>query len=645
MMSEIYMPLAGLVCFSPLIGALIAGLFAKRIGAFGAQFMTILCVSIAFGSAVVLFTYLCIDSSKAVNYTLYTWMAMPGINFEVGFWLDRLSVGMMLVVTSVSLLVHIYSMGYMKGDPGIQRFFAYVSFFTFAMLMLVGGNNLLQVFFGWEGVGVASYLLIGFWFHKNSAANGAFKAFVVNRVGDFGLLLAMGLFVTYVGSLNFSEIYSHVPELSAVHFSTMSLIDWICLLLFIGAMGKSAQMPLHIWLPESMEGPTPISALIHAATMVTAGVYLLVRMSPLFEFSPMIRSWILVIGATGGLILGMVAIVNHDIKRVVAYSTLSQLGYMMASVGASAYGLAMFHLMTHAFFKALLFLAAGAVIVAADHQQDMRKFGGLMRSIPMVGVVFAIGSLSLMAMPLMSGFYSKDAIIAAVQSTDIPGATYAYYCLLMGVMVTSIYSVRAFYLTFLGKPRAHLHMHDISRSIQWPLIILAIPSIGLGYFLAPMAGDLQWFGDAVFYARQSSVNLTEINGHLQHPAAMAMDALTSLPFMLMLVSSVTTYWVYSRSLEGQVEKIFSPLKTLLENKWYFDWVVERALVPFVWLFSRAFNRIGDQLIIDRLMVMGVARVVALVSSQMKSHVSGYLFHYALLMLLGTTALVSWVVTI
>jgi len=425
----------------------------------------------------------------------------------------------------------------------------------------------------------------------------------------------------------------------------MSLIDWMCLLLFVGAMGKSAQMPLHIWLPESMEGPTPISALIHAATMVTAGVYLLVRLSPLFEFSPMIRSWILVIGATGGLVLGMIAIVNHDIKRVVAYSTLSQLGYMMAAVGASAYGLAMFHLMTHAFFKALLFLAAGAVIVAAHHEQDMRKFGGLMQSIPLVGTVFAIGSLSLMAVPFFSGFYSKDAIIAAVEGISLPGASYAYYCLLFGVMVTSIYSVRAFYLTFLGKPRSDIHIHEVSNSIKWPLIILAIPSVALGYVLAPMAGDLTWFGDAIFYTRQASTDLANITGHLQHPAGMALDALASLPFILMLVSSFATYWVYSRSLENKIEKMFAPLKNILENKWYFDWVVERLLVPFIWLFSKAFNRIGDQLVIDRFMVMGSARAMTLLSAKIKSHVSGYLYHYALLMLLGTTVLVGQVVTI
>jgi NADH-quinone oxidoreductase subunit L len=645
MMSEIYTSLAGLVCFSPLIGALIAGFFAKRIGAFGAQFMTILCVAIAFASALVLFNYMYIEETRVFNYSLYTWIAMPGITFEVGFWLDRLSVGMMLVVTAVSLLVHIYSMGYMKGDPGIQRFFAYVSFFTFAMLMLVGGNNLLQVFFGWEGVGVASYLLIGFWFHKDSAANGAFKAFVVNRVGDFGFLLAMGLFVTYVGSLNFSDIFHRIPDLAAVNLGGMPLIDWICMLLFIGAMGKSAQMPLHIWLPESMEGPTPISALIHAATMVTAGVYLLVRLSPLFEFSPMIRSWILVIGATGGLILGMIAIVNHDIKRVVAYSTLSQLGYMMAAVGASAYGLAMFHLITHAFFKALLFLAAGAVIVAAHHEQDMRKFGGLIHSIPLVGVVFAIGSMSLMAVPLFSGFYSKDAIIAAIGATSLPGAHYAYYCLLMGVMVTSIYSVRAFYLTFLGQPRSNIHIHELSNTIKWPLIILAIPSMGLGYVLAPMAGNLHWFGEAIFYTHQSVTDLAGINGHLNHPGSMAMDAINSAPFILMLLSSFATFWIYRYSWAEKISKIFAPIQCLLENKWYFDWLVEQLLVPFVWIFSRAFNRVGDQLLIDQLMVMGPAKLLESFSLRIKAHISGHLYHYAILMLLGTAVLISKVVMI
>ena len=632
-MKEICMSLAGLVCFMPLIGALTAGLFAKRLGRMGAQFVTILGVSISFFSALLLHSYIGPDT-PVIDERLYSWIAFGPYQFEVGFWLDQLSVSMMLVVTSISLLVHIYSMGYMEDDPGVSRFFAYVSFFTFAMLMLVSANNLLQVFFGWEGVGVASYLLIGFWYHKPSAANGAFKAFVVNRVGDFGFMLALGLFVCYAGSLNFAEIYQQLPALSQIQFGDYLLVDWICFLLFIGAMGKSAQMPLHIWLPESMEGPTPISALIHAATMVTAGVYLLVRFSPLFEFSATVRSLILVIGASGGLFLGLIAIVNDDIKRVVAYSTLSQLGYMMSAVGASAYGLAMFHLITHAFFKALLFLAAGAVIVAAHHEQNMQKFGGLFKHIPLIGTTFLVGSLSLMAVPLFSGFYSKDAIILAVQNVDIWGGTYAYCCLLAGVMVTSIYSVRAFYLTFLGNSRFKGQIHHVPKSINIPLILLAIPSVCLGFIMAPSAGDLKWFNDAVFYTLQTAERLSPVNNLLASPLEMAGHALESLPFFLMILSSAITYIIYAKGLEGDCRRIFSRVVHVLAQKLYFDWVVDRLLLPLVLNTSRFFSEIGDRLLIDRTLVLGSAQVVSHTAKHIKGHISGYLYHYALLMLCG-----------
>ncbi|MFN7097883.1 MAG: NADH-quinone oxidoreductase subunit L, partial [Gammaproteobacteria bacterium] len=484
----------------PLFGSIIAGLFGKQIGKRGAHWITIVPVGISF----LLSVYVCklvILNNLNFNGVIYTWATSGAFSFDVGFMIDRLSALMMMVVTFVSFLVHIYTIGYMEGDSGYQRFFSYISLFTFAMLMLVSANNFLQLYFGWEGVGLVSYLLIGFWYKRESANQGSLKAFLVNRVGDLGFILGIAAVITYFGTVDYSSVFSQAPALAAAHTMihimpgvTWSVITVICLLLFIGAMGKSAQMPLHVWLPESMEGPTPISALIHAATMVTAGVYMVARMSPLFELSATALSFVLIIGSTTALFTGILALVQNDIKRVIAYSTLSQLGYMIAALGASAYSAGMFHLFTHACFKALLFLAAGSVILGMHHEQDMRKMGNLWKYMPITYVTFLVGALALCAIPPFSGFYSKDTIIDAIHVASIPGAKYAYICVLLGSFVTALYTFRAFFLTFHTKERmdehTREHIHESKAVVLVPLIILAIPSILMGWFFAgPMLFD------------------------------------------------------------------------------------------------------------------------------------------------------------
>jgi len=494
------------IVLAPLIGSLLAGLFGKVIGRSGAHWATILGVATSFVLSVFVFKHLVIDGGETFNGTVYTWMVTDGMRLEVGFLVDRLTTLMLLVVTFVSLMVHVYTVGYMRDDPGYQRFFSYIALFTFSMLMLVMSNNFLQLFFGWEAVGLVSYLLIGFWYKKPTAIHANLKAFLVNRVGDFGFLLGIAAIAMYFNTLDYAEVFAAAPGMADAQIEIFSGVPWsamtvISILLFIGAMGKSAQVPLHVWLPDSMEGPTPISALIHAATMVTAGIFMVARMSPLFELSETALSFVLVIGSITALFMGFLGLVQNDIKRVIAYSTLSQLGYMTVALGVSAYSAAIFHLMTHAFFKALLFLAAGSVIIAMHHEQDIRKMGGLKKYMPITYWTSLIGSLALIGFPGFAGFFSKDTIIEAVHASHIAGSGIAYVAVLSGVFITALYTFRLFFLTFHTKERfddhTRSHLHEPPSVVWMPLVLLAIPSVVAGYWIDPIVfGD--YFGDAIF---------------------------------------------------------------------------------------------------------------------------------------------------
>src|SRR5687768_15126455 len=527
-----------IIPFAPLLGAIVAGLFGRQIGRVGAHSVTIFAVLLSFlCSCVVFYDVL---QGNSFNGPVYTWLTMGDTRLEIGFLIDRLTTLMMVVVTFVSLMVHVYTIGYMAEDPGYQRFFAYISLFTFSMLMLVMANNFLQLFFGWEAVGVVSYLLIGFWYTRESAVYANLKAFLVNRVGDFGFILGIALVLAHFGTLDYATVLEKAASLQG----EMTLV---CLLLFVGAMGKSAQFPLHVWLPDSMEGPTPISALIHAATMVTAGIFMVARMSPLYELSEAARSVVLVIGAITALFMGLVALTQYDIKRVVAYSTLSQLGYMTAALGASAYSAAMFHLVTHAFFKALLFLAAGSVIIALHHEQDMRRMGGLKRYMPITYWTMLIGAIASAGIPFFSGFYSKDAIIAAIGASNTPGHLFAWLCVLSCVFVTAAYTFRMVFMAFHGKPRFDRSHppHESPPVVTVPLILLAIPSVVAGYFVGPVV-----FGD--FFAGAVPPTQGEYHG----VGAFMLHGIVSLPFWLAVAGIVTAYLLYLRrtDLPGKVAR-------------------------------------------------------------------------------------------
>ena len=639
----------------PLLGAVLSGFFRKALGRFGAHCITILGMVISFLCAVYVAKLYLLDGAAAINTNLYTWGSGGSVfpyDFHVGFLIDPLTSIMLLIVTFVSLAVHIYSMGYMAEDDGYQRFFSYISLFTFAMLMLVTANNFLQLFFGWEGVGLVSYLLIGFWYHKENALQGSFKAFLVNRVGDFGFILGIGLVLAYAGTLDYAQVFAKVPELtqhSIVLFSnhSWSLVTVTCLLLFVGAMGKSAQVPLHVWLPESMEGPTPISALIHAATMVTAGVFMVARMSPLFECSNTALAVIAIIGATGALFTGFLGVVMNDIKRVVAYSTLSQLGYMMVAMGVSAYPVGIFHLGTHACFKAVLFLAAGSVIMGMHHEQDMRKMGGLWRFMPITYITFLIGSLALCAIPPFAGFYSKDMIIDAAKLSTIPGADYVYYCVFLGAFVTALYTFRALFMTFHGKPRmdkhTREHLHESPWTICVPLIALAIPSIFLGYFLFPhfltMHGIL---GNSVTIFAEHSAwsHLVEEVGS---PNAMALHAVITPTFWLVILGIVMAWVLYVLKPEwpAKISARFSWIYRILINKYGFDQFNEKVIMRLTTGFGCLFYQIGDRKLIDGILVNGSARLVECMAVLGRKSQTGYLYHYATMMVIGLLGLLSW----
>jgi NADH-quinone oxidoreductase subunit L len=657
------------VPLAPLVGALAAGIMGTKfggntIGRRMSHTLTILGVFVSFLlSASVLASV--VNEGARFNETIYTWMVVGGLKMEVGFLVDGLSAMMMCVVTFVSLMVHIYTVGYMEEDEGYNRFFAYISLFTFSMLMLVMSNNMLQLFFGWEAVGLVSYLLIGFWFNKPTAIFANMKAFLVNRVGDFGFILGIGLLVAYTGTLNYAETFARSTELAKL---TLPGTDWmlvtvICICLFIGAMGKSAQFPLHVWLPDSMEGPTPISALIHAATMVTAGIFMVARMSPLFEMSEAALNFVLIIGGITALFMGFLGIIQNDIKRIVAYSTLSQLGYMTVALGASAYSVAVFHLMTHAFFKALLFLAAGSVIMGVHHNQDIRWMGGLRKYMPITWLTSLLGSLALIGTPFFSGFYSKDEIIMAVHASTLPAAGFAYFAVLAGVFVTSFYSFRLYFLVFHGNerfdqnPDAH-HGHDADHSghhashphespwvVTVPLVLLAIPSVLIGFLtIGPMLfGD--FFKDAIFVNGQIHQAMESLRNEFHSPVQMAIHGLTAAPFWLALSGVLTAYYMYmiNPALPAAIKRRVQPIYTLLENKYYMDWFNEKVLAPAARGLGVVLWKVGDQGVIDGAVVNGSWRVVGWISGVVRKVQTGYLYDYALAMILGIFVLMTYFV--
>ena len=666
-MQQIYLAIPLL----PLLAAILVGLFGKQMPRAMAHILTILGVGASFGLSL----YVLRDAmvSAPYNETVYTWLRSGNFTFEIGFLIDRLSAMMMVVVTFVSLMVHIYTIGYMAEDNGYARFFSYISLFTFAMLMLVMANNFMQLFFGWEAVGLVSYLLIGFWFTRPTAIYANLKAFLVNRVGDFGFLLGIGLVLFHFGSLDYAAIFSVAPQMADAKITLIGNTQWslmtvICILLFIGAMGKSAQVPLHVWLPDSMEGPTPISALIHAATMVTAGIFMVARMSPLFELSSTALSFVLIIGSITALFMGFLGIIQNDIKRVVAYSTLSQLGYMTVALGASAYSVAIFHLMTHAFFKALLFLGAGAVIMGMHHDQDIRNMGNLKKYMPVTWITSLIGSLALIGTPFLSGFYSKDSIIEAAKASTITGSSFAYFAVLVGVFVTAFYSFRLYFLVFHGeekwrKPKHynahhnddHDHHHGLAPTddphepgwvVKLPLILLAIPSLAIGYYaIDPMLYG-EFFKGVIFVdsaAHPAMHELTHEWHTVFHSAAgMAVHSLMSLPFVLAASGVLTAWFFYMKrpDIPAKIQTKFSGINRILENKYGFDRFNDRVFAAGSRFIGNKLWQIGDVQLIDGAMVNGTANLIGKLSGVVRKLQTGLIYHYAFAMIIGVFFMLS-----
>jgi len=655
---------------APLLAAVVAGLFGRQVGRAGAHWVTILGVGISFVLSCIAFKHIALDGGAVYNDSLYTWMVSDGIRMEVGFLVDRLTVLMMTVVTFVSLMVHVYTIGYMQDDPGYQRFFSYISLFTFSMLMLVMSNNFLQLFFGWEAVGVVSYLLIGFWFKRESAIFANMKAFLVNRVGDFGFLLGIAAVVYYTGSLDYAEVFAAAPSLADETMQILSGYEWAALsvigiLLFVGAMGKSAQVPLHVWLPDSMEGPTPISALIHAATMVTAGIFMVARMSPIYELSETALSFILVIGSVTAFFMGLLGIVANDIKRVIAYSTLSQLGYMTVALGASAYAAGIFHLMTHAFFKALLFLAAGSVIIGMHHEQDMRRMGGLRKYMPVTYVTMLIGTLALVAVPGFSGFFSKDALIEAVHHSNIAGSGIAYWAVLSGVFITALYSFRLLFMVFHGQPRFDVHVdhhiasddphhqqhddhhhgsapHESPWVVTVPLILLAIPSIFIGWFTIDALLFNGWFGSAIVVGETHDV-LGELGASWHGPWAFVLHAFSGAAVYLMLggIFTAWVFWWWKPHWPGIAADRLNWLYQLFVNKYFFDDFNNTVFAGGARKLGQFFWKAGDVFLIDGLLVNGSANSVGRFAGVLRKVQSGYLYHYAFAMIIGLVAFLGW----
>ncbi|TAM02072.1 MAG: NADH-quinone oxidoreductase subunit L [Paraburkholderia sp.] len=665
---------------APLAGSMIAGLFGKAVGRAGAHTVTILGVAIAFVLSCI--TFFDVLGGASFHATIYEWMSVGSLKFEVGFLVDSLTALMMCVVTFVSLMVHIYTIGYMAEEEGYQRFFSYIALFTFSMLMLVMSNNFLQLFFGWEAVGLVSYLLIGFYFKRESAIYANMKAFLVNRVGDFGFLLGIGLLLAYGGSLNYAEVFTKGHDIAAMTFpgTSWNMMTVACICLFIGAMGKSAQFPLHVWLPDSMEGPTPISALIHAATMVTAGIFMVARMSPLFELSEAALSFIVVIGAITALFMGFLGIVQNDIKRVVAYSTLSQLGYMTVALGVSAYPVAIFHLMTHAFFKALLFLGAGSVIMGMHHDQDMRNMGGLRKYMPITWITSLIGSLALIGTPFFAGFYSKDSIIDAVKVSHLAGSGFAYFAVVASVFVTALYSFRMYFLVFHGEERFrhpkhpespmgaeaashehdhhdnhghhHVHVPHESPWVVWvPLVLLAIPSVIAGaWAIEPLLyGSYFQHGvafDKVIFIGQNHAGLAEMAEEFQGWVAMGAHAFSGVPVWLALAGIVVAWFFYMKrpDLPAVVQRTFAPVHKLLANAYYLDKINEVVFARGALAIGRGLWKEGDVVVIDGV-VNGSAKFIGWFASVIRFLQSGYIYHYAFAMIVGMLGLLTLFVTL
>ncbi len=646
---------------SSLVGAIIAGLFGGVIGRKGAHAITILGVAISCVLSFVVLKHVAIDGNTFYG-DVYTWAKVGETKFAVGFQIDRLTSMMMVVVTFVSLMVHIYTIGYMEddkhnwpedsrcGDNSYQRFFAYISLFTFSMLMLVMANNFMQLFFGWEAVGLVSYLLIGFWSTRDTAIFANMKAFLVNRVGDFGFLLGIAGIWTYTGSVDYKEVFAKMPDFANTTISVLPGQDWllvsvIAISLFVGAMGKSAQVPLHVWLPDSMEGPTPISALIHAATMVTAGIFMVARMSPIFEMSDTALSMVLIIGATTAFFMGLIGIVQNDIKRVVAYSTLSQLGYMTVALGASAYSAAVFHLMTHAFFKALLFLAAGSVIIAMHHEQDIRKMGGLKKYMPITYWTSLIGSLALIGFPFFSGFFSKDLIIEAVHASNITGSHYAYWMVLLGVFVTAFYSFRMFFLVFHGEERmdehTKSHLHEPSKVVVWPLIALAVPAVLTGYLLNPMVvGD---FFEGVIQVNANHPAIATIKEHYHGVFSFVGHGLMAPPFWLAMAGLGSAYYIYMKqpSIAQFGYDKFRFIHTLLDKKYFADEFNMAVFAGGALALGKGLWAAGDRFLIDGLLVNGSAKFTGWFASIARRLQTGHLYDYAFMIIFGVLAIMSW----
>ena len=645
--------LSGIMAFLPLLGSIFAGLLGKRYGRSVTHRVVIAFITISFFLSCYLFYAMAFSNQTVIDDRFYTWATIGMLRLDIAFLLDRLSATMALIVLFISLMVHIYTIGYMADDPGYQRFFSYVSLFTFFMLVLVLANNFLLLFFGWEGVGLVSYLLIGFWFKKESAGLGSLKAFIVNRVGDVGFILAIAAILMYFNTLTYQDVFQQVPAVVPQTIAIFNGVDLpvvtvICFLLFIGAMAKSAQVPLHVWLPESMEGPTPISALIHAATMVTAGIYMVARMSPIFEFSETALSFILILGGTTAFFLGLVAIVQYDIKRVIAYSTISQLGYMAVALGASAYDAAIFHLITHAFFKALLFLAAGSVIIALHHEQDMRKMGGLAAIMPVTYLTFVIGALALSAIPPFSGFYSKDVIIEAVKLSQIPGARYAYYCVLAGAFITPLYIFRALFMTFHGQEQIESTVKDHVKESPWvilvPLVLLAIPSVVSGQFLIDtiLFAHPNLLGDSIFVLPQHNV-LNQLSLEYTGAKLMALEAGQSLPFWLSISGIIVAYiFTLGRpKLANMCKKRFSWIYSILINKYGFDQFNQKVFVHGTQDVGHLFYDVSDIKMIDGVCVNGSGRLIRWFAQTARLLQTGYIYHYAFAMVLGILVFLSW----
>jgi len=636
-----------LVPLAPLAGAIVAGLGGRGIGRSGAHWVTIAGVAVSFVASCAVF--LDVLDGATFNGPVYTWLVSGGTRFEIGFLIDRLSALMMVVVTFVSLMVHVYTVGYMADDPGYQRFFAYIALFTFSMLMLVMANNFLQLFFGWEAVGLVSYLLIGFWYTRPSAIYANLKAFLVNRVGDFGFLLAVALVLATFGTLDYAAVFSRAPAMAGATIEVIPGAPWllvsaICIGLFVGAMGKSAQFPLHVWLPDSMEGPTPISALIHAATMVTAGIFMVARMSPLFELSDPARSMVLIVGGITAFFMALIAMVQYDIKRVVAYSTLSQLGYMTVALGASAYSVAIFHLMTHAFFKALLFLGAGSVIIALHHEQDMRKMGGLWKHMPVTYVCVFIGALANAGLPPFAGFFSKDSIIEAAHLSNAFGAGFAWLMVLAGVFVGGLYSFRLLFYAFHGKARFDAHGHPPHESpavVTVPLILLAVPSVVSGWVI----GDVLfggYFGGSIFIADSHPV-VKEMAAEFHGIVPMTLHAVGTAPFWLALAGAALAGYLYlvRPEMADVVRSKAGVLVRILEDKYGFDRFYDWFFAGGVRRFGNGLWRFGDVTVIDGLMVNGSAKLIGWFAGMVRLVQSGFIYHYAFSMIIGVSMLLTY----